>query len=91
MSTDKIEAAIAELAGHPIKDLCEALTIGVEMQRVLLIEFKKDGELSDEELEKYRGALEVQMAAVEYETELRESAKQAAAGHASDKNNAEKI
>jgi hypothetical protein len=91
MLADKIETALAALDGQPIEDLCAALTTGVEMQRVLLVEFCKDREITDGELDQYKGCLEVQLAAIEYETELRESAKQAAAGHASDKNNAEKI
>jgi len=50
-----------------------------------------DGEFSDAELDQLQGELEEIISVIEYERELRESARQAAAGHAADKNNSEKV
>lgn len=51
----------------------------------------KDGEITDAELDQIQGELEAIIAGIEYERECRETAKQAAASHAADKNRSEKI
>lgn len=51
----------------------------------------EDGEISDSELDQLQGELEEIISAIEYERELRDVARQAAASHSADLNNAVKI
>lgn len=50
-----------------------------------------DGEITDAELDQLQGELEAIIAGIEYERECRETARQAAAGHAADTNKATKV
>jgi hypothetical protein len=51
----------------------------------------EDGEISDSELDQIQEEFETCIAAIEYERECRDQARQSATSHNADKNNAEKI
>ena len=93
MIGDKIQEAIAAMGGEPLEDIGEILCQSTRFQAVILNEYTKDGELSDDELANYKGALEVQIAAIDYEMACREKACEDAGGRdcTGDLNRAQKI
>lgn len=64
---------------------------GIAMLQGFTAQKTADGEITDAELDQLQGELEAIISGIEYERECRETARQAAAGHAADKNRAERV
>lgn len=71
-------------------NFAEAIERAVGLLQGFTAEKIKDGEITDAELDQLQGELETIIDGIETERECRETAWQAAAGHAADKNRSEK-